>query len=71
MSDDLVKQLRNRADRWMKYDYEEHAKTDTEAADRIELLERELAEAIRYIKELENELDNIEYEMCELENRND
>ena len=42
MSNDLVKQLRNRADRWMKYDYEEHAKTDTEAADRIEFLERVL-----------------------------
>lgn len=44
MSDDLVKRLRNRAERWMKYDYEEHAKTDTEAADRIEQLERVLLE---------------------------
>jgi hypothetical protein len=39
MSDDLVKQLRNRADRCMKYGYEEHSKIDTEAADRIEQLE--------------------------------
>ena len=44
MSDDLVKRLRIRADRWMKYGYEEHAKTDTEAADRIERLESALRE---------------------------
>ena len=42
MSDDLVKHLRNRADRCMKYGYEEHSKTDTEGADRIEFLERVL-----------------------------
>ena len=42
MSDDLVKRLRNRADRCMKYGYEEHAKTDTEAAERIEELQEAL-----------------------------
>ena len=47
MSNDLVKQLRNRADRWMKYDYEEHAKTDTEAADRIEQLEKALQSMLK------------------------
>jgi predicted nucleic acid-binding Zn-ribbon protein len=41
------------------------------AAARIEQLEKQLVEANRQIKELENELDNIEYEMCELGNRND
>ena len=46
MSDDLVKRLRNRADRCMKYGYEEHAKTDTEAAERIEELQAALEEAV-------------------------
>jgi hypothetical protein len=59
MSDDLVKQLRNRADRWMKYGYEEHAKTDTEAADRIEKLEL-------IVWQLEAELDDATEELMEL-----
>ena len=67
MTDDLVKRLR----RDLASGLSASIGDTQDAADRIELLERELAEAIRYIKELENELDNIEYEMCELENRND
>jgi chromosome segregation ATPase len=71
MSDDLVKQLRESAGGWDGLGFHVDAKRDRDAADRIEELERELAEANRQIKELENELDNIEYEMCELENRDD
>ena len=67
MTDDVVKRLR----RDLASGLSASIGDTQDAADRIELLERELAEAIRYIKELENELDNIEYEMCELENRND
>ena len=69
MTDDLVTRLRDRDA------YAESNGWDNvvfgQAADRIEELEKQLAEANRQIKELENELDNIEYEMCELENRDD
>jgi hypothetical protein len=44
MSDDLVKRLRNRAESWLEYECEDDAKIDTEAADHIEHLERELKE---------------------------
>jgi len=71
MTDNLVKQLRESAVGWDGLGFHVDAKRDRDAADRIEFLERELAEANRQIKELENELDNIEYEMCELENRDD
>ena len=48
MTDDLVKRLRNRSERWMKYGYEEHSKIDTEAAERIEELERAMLEIFDY-----------------------
>ena len=71
MTDDLVKQLREIGEGDM-YLAPTSTKTIIDiAADRIEELEKQLAEANRQIKELENELDNIEYEMCELENRDD
>jgi prefoldin subunit 5 len=70
MSDDLVKQLRESAVGWDGLGFHVDAKRDRDAADRIEFLERELAAAIKQIKELTDELDNMEYEMCELESRN-
>jgi len=66
MSDDLVKRLREAANLDL---YGVHRDVEREAADRIEELEKQLAELIKYIKELENELENMEYEMCEMENR--
>jgi predicted RNase H-like nuclease (RuvC/YqgF family) len=71
MSDDLVKQLRESAVGWDGLGFHVDAKRDRDAADRIEQLEKQLVEANRQIKELENELDNIEYEMCDLESGND
>jgi prefoldin subunit 5 len=71
MTDNLVKQLRESAVGWDGLGFHVDAKRDRDAAARIEQLEKQLVEANRQIKELENELDNIEYEMCELGNRND
>jgi hypothetical protein len=62
MSDDLVKRLRTMAGiGWNPI--------GDEAANRIEELEKQHAASIKQIKELENELENMEYEMCEMENR--
>ena len=62
MSDDLVKRLWRgglRGDDPIAY----------EAAERIEELEKQLAASIKQIKELENELENMEYEMENLNER--
>ena len=43
--------------------------TMKEAADRIEELQKQLAASDKQIKYLEDEIENLEYEMCEMENR--
>ena len=70
MTDDFVKRLRAaglpvtrieaRIELW---------KILQEAADRIEELQRQLAASDKQIKKLEDEIENLEYEMCEMENR--
>jgi molecular chaperone GrpE (heat shock protein) len=67
MTDDLVKRLEEYEGSYARADGD--SSITLEAADRIEELEKQLAELIKYIKELENELENMEYEMCEMENR--
>ena len=52
MSDDLVKRLRNRSERWMRYNYEDNAKIDSDAADRIEELEEALDALLREAEDL-------------------
>jgi polyhydroxyalkanoate synthesis regulator phasin len=69
MSDDLVKRLRNRAESWLEYECEEDAKIVIEAVDRIEDLQRELADANARIEYLEEEIVDLGYEMRELESR--
>jgi polyhydroxyalkanoate synthesis regulator phasin len=66
MTDDLVTRLRIR-DCGSQTCGDER----TEAADRIEELEQKLIEADKQIKVLEEEVENLEYEMCELENNYD
>lgn len=56
MTDDLVKELRNRAESWLEYECDEDAEIDTAAADRIELLKKETAGANARIKRLEKAL---------------
>jgi TolA-binding protein len=67
MSDDLVKRLRSTAKASSLLP--PYPEVINAAADRIEELEKQHAESIKQIKELENELENMEYEMCEMENR--
>jgi TolA-binding protein len=43
--------------------------TCEEAAARIEELQKQLAASDKQIKDLEDEIENLEYEMCEMENR--
>tara|TARA_R110000868_G_scaffold64990_1_gene195050 strand:+ start:457 stop:660 length:204 start_codon:yes stop_codon:yes gene_type:complete len=66
MTDDLVARLRLLAGKTV--DLPEHYEM-TEAADRIEALEKQLAASDKQIKKLEDEIENLEYEMCEMENR--
>ena len=40
-----------------------------EAADRIEELQKQLAASDEEIRALRDEIENLEYEMCEMENR--
>ena len=65
MTDDLVKRLR---EDWTPI-YGGCVGTMFEAADRIEELQKQLAASDKQIKYLEDEIENLEYEMCELENR--
>ena len=69
MTDDLVERLRS----WSEGDACLAPVSTKEmidsAADRIEELQRQLAASDKQIKYLEDEIENLEYEMCELENR--
>ena len=64
MTDDLVKRLRAEG-----YDTIAGFKIKQECANRIEELQRELAEANARIEYLEEEIVNLGYEMRELESR--
>lgn len=66
MTDDLVKRLREGD--CLENQLEAYDLT-TEAADRIEELQRQLAASDEEIRALRDEIENLEYEMCELENR--
>jgi chaperonin cofactor prefoldin len=69
MTDDLVERLRS----WSEGDACLAPVSTKEmidsAADRIEELQRQLAASDKQIKYLEDEIENLEYEMCEMENR--
>ena len=67
MSDDIVKRLRDR-DAYAKSNGWDNV-VFGQAADLIEELQRQLAASDKQIKKLENEIENLEYEMCEMENR--
>lgn len=43
--------------------------TMKDAADRIEALQKQLAASDEEIRALRDEIENLEYEMCEMENR--
>ena len=68
MTDDLVKRLRSPMNVLYEYAADDGAFL-REAADRIEELQKQLAASYKQIKKLENEIENLEYEMCEMENR--
>lgn len=69
MTDDLVERLRS----WSEGDACLAPVSTKEmidsAADRIEELQRQLSASDKQIKHLEDEIENLEYEMCEMENR--
>ena len=67
MTDDLVSRLRER-DAYAKSIGWDNV-VFGQAADRIEELQKQLAASDKQIKYLEDEIKNLEYEMCELENR--
>ena len=67
MTDDLLKRLRDR-DAYAKSNGWDNV-VFGQAADRIEELQKQLAESDKQIKYLEDEIENLEYEMCEMENR--
>ena len=72
MTDDLVKRLRERQefefiDGHKRVEWEDE--DALEAADRIEELQRQLAASDEEIRALRDEIENLEYEMCEMENR--
>ena len=67
MTDDLVKRLRDR-DAYAKSNGWDNV-VFGQAADRIEELQKQLAASDKQIKKLEDEIENLEYEMCEMENR--
>ena len=66
MTDDIVKRLRDFTCDCFSGNSKHMA---WEAADRIEELQKQLAASDKQIKYLEDEIENLEYEMCELENR--
>jgi predicted nucleic acid-binding Zn-ribbon protein len=70
MTDDLVKEMRRFLfhDRINEKPWEAVELIDAAAA-RIEELHRQLAASDKQIKDLEDEIESLEYEMCELENR--
>ena len=67
MTDDLVERLRDR-DAYAKSNGWDNV-VFGQAADRIEELQKQLAASDKQIKYLEEEIENLEYEMCEMENR--
>jgi cell division protein FtsB len=70
MTDDLVARLRDMCGRDGILKCRDIYDTDVvAAADRIEELQKQLAASDKQIKYLEEEIENLEYEMCELENR--
>ena len=70
MTDDLVKRLRDMCGRDGILKCRDIYDTDVvAAADRIEELQKQLAASDKQIKKLEDEIENLEYEMCEMENR--
>lgn len=64
MTDDLVKQLRGGY--VVDYDEDNQIALCKEAADRIEELERQVAESDKRIESLEDEIQDLKYEMREL-----
>jgi hypothetical protein len=71
MTDDLVKMLRDDAKMQLSVDYdtERAAMFENKAADRIEELQRELADANARIEYLEEEIVDLGYEMREIGSR--
>ena len=70
MTDDLVARLRDMCGQDGILKCRDIYDTDVAAAaDRIEELQKQLAASDKQIKKLEDELENLEYEMCEMENR--
>ena len=70
MTDDLVARLRDMCGRDGILKCRDIYDTDVvAAANRIEELQKQLAESDKQIKYLEEEIENLEYEMCEMENR--
>lgn len=67
MTDDLVKRLRDR-DAYAKSNGWDNV-VFGQAADRIEALQKQLAASDEEIRALRDEIENLEYEMCEMENR--
>jgi predicted nucleic acid-binding Zn-ribbon protein len=68
MTDDLVERLREGA---CLHNQLEAYDLTTEAADRIEELQKQLAASDEEIRALRDEIENLEYEMCEMENAHD
>jgi predicted nucleic acid-binding Zn-ribbon protein len=70
MTDDLVARLRDMCGRDGILKCRDIYDTDVvAAADRIEELQRQLAASDEEIRALRDEIENLEYEMCEMENR--
>ena len=70
MTDDLLKRLRDMCGQDGILACRDIYDTDVvAAADRIEELQKQLAASDKQIKKLEDEIENLEYEMCEMENR--
>ena len=65
MIDDLVKRLR----RDLASGFSAIIDNAEAAADLIEELQRQLAASDEEIRALRDEIENLEYEMCEMENR--
>jgi predicted nucleic acid-binding Zn-ribbon protein len=70
MTDDLVARLRDMCGQDGILKCRDIYDTDVvAAADRIEELQRQLAASDEEIRALRDEIENLEYEMCEMENR--
>jgi predicted nucleic acid-binding Zn-ribbon protein len=70
MTDDLVARLRDMCGQDGILKCRDIYDTDVAAAaDRIEELQKQLAASDEEIRALRDEIENLEYEMCEMENR--